>query len=102
MGASRAPPSSPAILTVLGRARRATLRCAERRRLHQGARLDGVGPRLRHAGSTIALSAADLDDVDGAFMEPRGCNQWQLLANRLAAGGVKTSNNRCRGLRPVA
>src|SRR6266511_4120331 len=39
---------------------------------------------------------------DGAFMEPRGCNRWQSVANRIGAEGAKTSENRCRGLRPVA
>src|SRR5207253_11230724 len=39
---------------------------------------------------------------DGAFMEPRGCNWWQSTANRTGAKGPKTSQNRCRPLRPVA
>src|SRR5439155_17847672 len=39
---------------------------------------------------------------DGAFMEPRGCNRWQSVANRIGAEAAKTSENRIRGLRPVA
>ncbi len=39
---------------------------------------------------------------DGAFMEPRGCNWWQSTANRTGAEAPKTSQNRCRPLRPVA
>ena len=38
----------------------------------------------------------------GAFMEPRGCNWWQSVANRQAREPAKTSKNRCRGLPPVA
>src|ERR671937_2415374 len=39
---------------------------------------------------------------DGAFMEPRGCNRWQSVANRIGAEAAETSQNRCRRLRPVA
>jgi hypothetical protein len=39
---------------------------------------------------------------DGAFMEPRGCNRWQSLANRIGAPAARTSQNRCHGLRSVA
>jgi hypothetical protein len=39
---------------------------------------------------------------DGAFMEPSRRNQWQSAANRPTAKPVKTSEIRCRGLRPVA
>jgi hypothetical protein len=38
---------------------------------------------------------------DGAFMEPRGCNRWQSVANRIGSEAAKTSEIRCRGLRPV-
>jgi len=34
-------------------------------------------------------------------MEPRGCNQWLLVANRPGLKTAKASQNRCRGLRPV-
>src|SRR5436190_21977012 len=33
----------------------------------------------------------------GAFMEPRGCNRWQSVANRLSAETAETRQNRCRG-----
>jgi hypothetical protein len=39
---------------------------------------------------------------DGAFMEPRGCNRWQSVANRIGVEAARTSRNRFRGLRPVA
>src|SRR6266516_789748 len=39
---------------------------------------------------------------DGAFMEPRGCNRWQPVANRPPPKTLETSENRCRRLRPVA
>src|SRR6266545_3295571 len=42
-----------------------------------------------------------LTTKDGAFMEPRGCNQWQSTANRLSAEAVKTSQIRCDRLPPV-
>ena len=32
-------------------------------------------------------------------MEPRGCNQWQSVANRIGVEAARTSQNRCRGLR---
>jgi hypothetical protein len=35
-------------------------------------------------------------------MEPRGCNRWQSVANRMGSRTAKTSQNRCRGLQPVA
>jgi hypothetical protein len=35
-------------------------------------------------------------------MEPRGCNGWQSVANRIGAEAVKSSQNRCRRVRPVA
>ena len=35
-------------------------------------------------------------------MEPRGCNRWQSVANVIRAEAAKTSEIRCRGLRPVA
>jgi hypothetical protein len=34
---------------------------------------------------------------DGALVEPRGCNRWQSVANRIGAEAAKTSENRCRG-----
>ncbi|TML09536.1 MAG: hypothetical protein E6G38_05690 [Actinobacteria bacterium] len=34
--------------------------------------------------------------------EARGCNWWQSTANRTGAEAPKTSQNRCRPLRPVA
>ena len=43
-----------------------------------------------------------LTTKDGAFMEPRGCNGLQPVANRSAAKAAEISQNRCRGLRPVA
>ena len=38
----------------------------------------------------------------GAFMEPSGRNSWQPAANEHTPKTAKTSQNRCRGLRPVA
>src|SRR5439155_25853678 len=38
----------------------------------------------------------------GAFMEPRGCNQWQTVANAPAAETAKIGEKRCRGLPPAA
>jgi hypothetical protein len=35
-------------------------------------------------------------------MEPRGCNRWQPVANVIAPETLETSENRCRGLRPLA
>ena len=35
-------------------------------------------------------------------MEPRGCNRWQPVANRITRQTAQTSQNRCRALRPVA
>ena len=35
-------------------------------------------------------------------MEPSGGNRWQLLANGTVSKTAQTSENRCRGLRPVA
>ena len=34
-------------------------------------------------------------------MEPRGCNRWQPFASRAGARTAKSSENRCRGPRPV-
>src|SRR5437763_10596833 len=39
---------------------------------------------------------------DGAFMEPRGCNRWQPVANPPASRTAETRENSCRSLRPVA
>jgi hypothetical protein len=33
-------------------------------------------------------------------MEPRGCNRWQSVANQICAETAKTSEIRCRRLRP--
>jgi hypothetical protein len=35
-------------------------------------------------------------------MEPRGCNRWQPVANHFDPEAPKTSQKRCRWLRPVA
>ena len=40
--------------------------------------------------------------ADGAFMEPRGCNRWQLVANAIVPETVETSEIRCHALRPLA
>jgi hypothetical protein len=39
---------------------------------------------------------------DGAFMEPRGCNRWQSVANPIGSEPAKTGEIHCRRLRPVA
>jgi len=39
---------------------------------------------------------------DGAFMEPRGCNWWQSVANQIGPEAAQTSEIRCRQLPPVA
>jgi nucleoside-diphosphate-sugar epimerase len=40
--------------------------------------------------------------TNGAFMEPRGCNRWEPAARHAVARTAEISQNRCRGLRPVA
>ncbi len=30
-------------------------------------------------------------------MEPRGCNRWQIEANRIVGEAAETSQDRCRG-----
>ena len=45
---------------------------------------------------------AKQDNKDGAVIEPRGRNRWQSVANGAGAETAKSSQNRCRGLRPVA
>jgi hypothetical protein len=52
--------------------------------------------------SQIRLLTTDLREEDGAFMEPSGRNQWQPVANARSLKSAETSQNRCRGLRPVA
>ena len=52
--------------------------------------------------SRIRLLITDPRGEYGAFMEPSGRNQWQPVANEQAPKTAKTSQNRCRGLRPVA
>jgi hypothetical protein len=39
---------------------------------------------------------------DGAFMEPRGCNRWQSVANLIGVEAAQTSEIRCYRLPPVA
>src|SRR5207237_7307276 len=43
-----------------------------------------------------------LTTKDGAFMEPRGWNRWQAVANRVTAEAAETSQIRCHRLQPVA
>src|SRR5438034_3537011 len=64
----------------------------EQLKLHHG--------QIDHA--TRCGGAAGARPWDGAFMEPRGCNWWQSTANRTGPEAPKTSQNRCRPLRPVA
>ena len=39
---------------------------------------------------------------DGALVEPSGRNRWQPVANKAAPKTAHISENRYRGLRPVA
>jgi hypothetical protein len=52
--------------------------------------------------SRIPLLIKDSRHEDGAFMEPSGRNQSQPVANGRTSKTAETSQNRCRGLRPVA
>jgi hypothetical protein len=44
---------------------------------------------------SAAIDAGIVAPGDGAFMEPRGCNRRQSLANRLLLKTAKTSEIRC-------
>ena len=68
------------------------------RREREGLSCDSSDSRSLAAGPLSSL----LTTKGGAFMEPRGCNRWQSAAKRLSAGAAETSENRRRGLRPVA
>src|SRR5439155_1515510 len=62
-----------------------------------------IATSVRLAERLAASSKSNFDSQrDGAFMEPRGCNGWQSVANRYAARRAETSENHCRRLRPVA
>jgi len=51
---------------------------------------------------SLTLHAVPGPTEDGAFMEPRGCNRWQSVANGHRRKSAEVSQSRCRGLRPVA
>jgi hypothetical protein len=56
------------------------------------------GDPARSGTSEVTFMRAEY----GAFMEPRGCNRWQSLANRLPLETAKTSEIRCDWPPPVA
>jgi hypothetical protein len=56
--------------------------------------------RSRQPGRLPPSSTQPTDH--GAFMEPRGCNRRQSVANRIRRGAVRTSQKRCRRLQLVA
>jgi hypothetical protein len=58
---------------------------------------EGVEVRLRPAVCCFMDQPGD-----GAFMEQSGRNRWQPVANGITAKTARTSQNRCRELRPVA
>jgi hypothetical protein len=51
---------------------------------------------------SLSRRSPRLATIDEAFMEPRGRNRSQPVANPIGAKAAETSETRCRGFRPVA
>jgi len=76
---------------------------AARRMMHAHEFIVATNQKLDYATRVRArLSSRIPPTNDGAFMEPRGCNRWQSAANRSGERTGETSQNPCRGLRPIA
>jgi hypothetical protein len=65
-------------------------------RLHSRSCTDASWMRKASAGRSPLLLPVLLTE-DGAFMEPRGCNQWRPAANGVSASGPKTGKTVAAG-----
>jgi hypothetical protein len=96
MGSSRRPSDvtrQSSRLRRLSRAARREHRTMHGHRFHRSAQLDG-----RHEpSSSNAKTGRHPRAADGAFVEPRGCNRRQSLANRLPLETAKQAKSAATG-----